>query len=233
MEQDTLDYDMLDRLIRGGTASDTACEQAAGALEEIAHGKRELCAVRHPLGFLCLPLLREGTRGVCVHLYEEDRGPGPAGSQMHAHSWELRSLVLYGRLTNRPVVVTDRPDVPTHRVFEVRSDPGGVDELLPTPRLVRGEPGPGQTSARGDAYSMPAGQFHTTVVEQGEPTATLVLGMSLPGHTDLSLGPLHGRGHVTVRQLCEPAHTRTTVRTALRRIHAEQRERSRPRTLRP
>jgi hypothetical protein len=127
-------------------------------------------------------------------------------------------------LINLPVGIRDRVPEPTHRVFEVHSDPAGVDELRPTSRLVRSEPGPGHTSSSGDTYSVPAGEFHTTVVAPGEPTATLVLGRSLPGHTDLSLGPLHGRGHRTARQLCESAHTEQTARTALRRVHAEQRK---------
>ncbi|MFJ4923014.1 hypothetical protein [Streptomyces sp. NPDC088725] len=218
-----MDYDSLDRLLRPGATPDAARDSAAGALADIASGTRELRAVRHPLGFLCLPLVRDGTRGVCVHLFESGVPAEPTAAPMHAHSWELRSLVLYGQVINLPVCVRDRAPEPTHRVYEVHSEQSGVDELRPTSRLVRTEPGPVHTSSSGDTYSVRAGEFHATVVARGEPAATLVLGRSLPGRTDLSLGPLHGGGHRTVRRLCDAEHTERTVRTALRRVHDEQR----------
>ncbi|MEK2472520.1 hypothetical protein ACH4YO_33650 [Streptomyces noursei] len=219
-----MDYDTLDRLLRPGTPREAPRASVTGALEDIACGKRELRAVRHPLGFLCLPLVRDGARGVCVHLFGTGTTADPTAAPMHAHSWELRSYVLYGRVGNLPVTVTDEARTPTHRIFEVFSAPSGVDELRPTARLVHCEPGPAASSGSGETYSLPAGEFHATVVTRGQPAATLVLGRSLPGHTDLSLGPLHGRGHRTVRRLCGAEQTERTVRTALRRIHAEQRE---------
>ncbi|GAA3159954.1 MULTISPECIES: hypothetical protein [Streptomyces] len=219
-----MDYDTLDRLLRPGTPREAPRAGITGVLEDIARGRRELRAVHHPLGFLCLPLVRDGARGVCVHLFGTGARPDPTAAPMHAHSWELRSYVLYGRVGNLPVTVTDAAHAPTHRIFEVISAPSGVDELRPTSRLVRCEPGPAAASGSGETYSLPAGEFHATVVTRDEPAATLVLGRSLPGHTDLSLGPLHGRGHRTVRRLCGAEHTERTVRTALRRIHAEQRE---------
>ncbi|MFI7101388.1 hypothetical protein ACIBK8_18685 [Streptomyces sp. NPDC050161] len=220
-----MDYDTLDHLLRPGGERGAPRERVTGVLEDIAAGKRELRAVRHPLGFLCLPLHRDGARGVCVHLFESGAADAqPTAAPMHAHSWELRSYVLYGRVGNLPVRVTDGGEGATHRVFEVVSAPSGVDELRPTSRLVRCEPGPAHSSVSGETYALPAGEFHATVVAEGEPTATLVLGRSLPGHTDLSLGPVHGRRHRTVRRLCAAEHTERTVRTALRRIHAEQRE---------
>lgn len=219
-----MDYDTLDHLLRCGGTRDAARDSVAGVLEDIASGEEELRAVLHPLGFLCLPLVRDGPRGVCVHLFESGSSAEPAAAPMHAHSWELYSFVLYGRVVNLPVSIRDRVREPTHRVFEVHSEPTGVDELRPTSRLVRSEPGPGHTSSSGDTYSVSAGEFHATVVARGQPTATLVLGRSLPGHTDLFLGPLHDRGRRTMRQLCELGQTAQTARTALRRVHAEQRK---------
>lgn len=220
-----MDYDKLEHALRDSSAPEDPRETVVGALEEIASGGRDLRAVRHPLGFLCLPLVRDGERGVCVHLFGSDTGAEPPSApQMHAHSWELRSHVLYGRVSNVPVRVREEGAEPTHRVFEVRSDPTGVDELRPTARLVHSERGPEHTSSGGETYTLPAGEFHSTLVSQGEPAATLVLGRSLPGRSDLFLGPLQGHGHSTVRRLCGAGHTRRTVRAALRRVHGEQRE---------
>ncbi|GAA4923676.1 hypothetical protein ACFPM3_31860 [Streptomyces coeruleoprunus] len=195
------------------------------ALEEIAAGKRELRAVRHPLGFLCLPLVRHGPDGVCLHLFgpEHDAGGPPAAPPMHAHSWELLSHVLYGEVGNVHVDVRDDPAGATHRVFEVRVGPDGVDEIRPTGRRVRAEPGATHISTAGQAYALGAGVFHSTVVTPGLAAATLVEGRSVPGGRDLSLGPLDGPPRRTTRLLCGTEDTIRAVRTALGRIHAERR----------
>ncbi|OEU92201.1 hypothetical protein DB35_08940 [Streptomyces abyssalis] len=224
-----MDYDELEDALRAGPATDRPREAVAGVLGEIAAGERQLRAVRHPLGFLCLPVVREGERGVCVHLFDGGTPSGqPTSAGAHAHSWELLSYVVYGRVSNVPVRVADpvtaAPPRPTHRVFEVHSAPDGTDELRPTDRLVRSEPGPEHTSGGGETYMLAAGEFHSTLVRNGEPAATLVLGRTLPGRTDLFLGPVHGRGHRTVRRLCGAEDTRRSVRAALRRVHAGQRE---------
>ncbi|CAL9408793.1 hypothetical protein SUDANB6_01609 [Streptomyces sp. enrichment culture] len=219
-----MDYPALERAARRQAAAEVV-RHAASELEQVASGRRDLRAVRHPLGFVCLPILRDGPRGVCVHVFgdagtagAEDR-PGPAVPQVHSHSWDLISTVLYGRLGNRRMRVHEEDLRPTHRVFEVHSDPSGVDELRPTGRLVTCRPGTEQTSVRGQTYVLPAGAFHTTVVPGDRPTATLVLGRTLPGRADLSLGPLQAPGHRMVRHKCDAARTARIARAVLRRIH--------------
>ncbi|MFD0395537.1 hypothetical protein ACFQ3Z_39285 [Streptomyces nogalater] len=127
--------------------------------------------------------------------------------------------MLYGRLGNRRMRVCEETARPTHRVFEVHSGPLGVDELRPTARLVTCRPGTEQTSVRGQTYALPAGIFHTTVVPGGRPTATLVLGRTLPGGADLSLGPLQAPAHRMVRHKCDAPQTARIARATLRRIH--------------
>ncbi|MCX5201847.1 hypothetical protein OG897_10335 [Streptomyces sp. NBC_00237] len=217
-----LDYDELETALdRAHTA--LLRDRARAALVDIATGVRELPAVRHPLGFLCLPLLREGPRGVCVHLFESDTAPEPGTSPMHSHSWDLHSHVLYGQVANLLVRTEDGGDRPTHRVFEVRSAPDGTDEILPTPVLVRSAPGPRRVSSGGESYTLPAGEFHATVVEHGRPAATLVLGLVRPGRADLSLGPLDGRATRSARRLCDARQTARTVSTALGRMDRRDR----------
>ncbi|MEU2391254.1 hypothetical protein [Streptomyces sp. NPDC007369] len=205
---------------------DHELERTLVALEEIASGERKLRAVRHPLGFLCLPLLREDPRGICVHLFEAGDRAEPGASPLHAHSWELRSRVLYGRVANLPVRVHapgDGEGGATHRVFEVHSGSDGVDEIRPTPLLVRSELGPARVTSRGETYALAAGEFHATALEGPEPAATLVHGLSVPGQVDLSLGPVDGRARRTTRRLCDTELTVRSVHAVLRRIHAEQR----------
>jgi len=55
--------------LRGAIAAgDTSTVEGwtADLLTEIVHGRHELAAVRHPLGFHCLPVRRSGGDGICV-----------------------------------------------------------------------------------------------------------------------------------------------------------------------
>nr|WP_240449335.1 hypothetical protein [Streptomyces harenosi] len=257
-----MDYPALERAARREDAAEVM-RHAASELRLIASGHSPLRAVRHPLGFICLPVLRDGPHGVCVHVFgnsgdsgdsgdswdSEDSGvsgdsgvpgasgvpgvpwvsgsgepagaprTGPAVPDVHSHSWELTSTVLYGRLGNRRMRVRERAGEPTHRVFEVHSDPSGVDEVRPTGRLVSCSPGAEQTSVRGQTYALPAGEFHATVVPGGRPTATLVLGRTVPGRADLSLGPLGAPGYRMVRRTCDATQTARIARAVLWRMH--------------
>ncbi|MGV9267789.1 hypothetical protein ACWDRR_24360 [Kitasatospora sp. NPDC003701] len=191
-----------------------------GILTEIASGTRPLRAVAHPLGFYCLPVLREGECGVCVHVFgpltpAPSRVAGPP--EIHCHSWELKSSVLYGRVGNLKVRVFDEPRRPTHRAFEVHSR-AGTDEIRPTPRLVRWEPVGEQRSARGETYTLAAGEFHATLLAAGAPAATVVLGRSVPGPVDVVLGPVDGPARRVVRRLCDAAQTARIAGEAARRI---------------
>ncbi|MER6091610.1 hypothetical protein [Streptomyces bluensis] len=233
-----MDYRALERAARREATAELSWH-AVSELEQIVSGRRALRAVRHPLGFVCLPILRDGPRGVCVHVFGRmafggtaSEGMGSGGMpqpestvpQVHSHSWDLTSTVLYGRLGNRRMRVHDEPAQPTHRVFEVHSDPSGVDDLRPTQRLVRCLPGAEQTTARGQTYSLLAGEFHTSVVPGGRPAATLVLGRTQPDRADLSLGPLSAPGHRMVRGTCDAAQTARIAQAALRRIHEPEPE---------
>jgi hypothetical protein len=216
-----MEYRTLERAAaHDGTAG--LLDYALSVLDDVASGRRPMRGVRHPLGFFCLPALREDGYGVCVHLFEGgEPSPvdAPATSLMHSHSWELTSCVLYGRIGNVRLTVHDQPERPTHRIFEVHSAPSGVDEIRPTPRLVRCAAGPAQVTGRGRVYRLSAGEFHTTVVPDGAAAATLVLGRSVPGLTDLSLGPLGGTGHRIERRTCHATQTARIARAALRRMH--------------
>jgi hypothetical protein len=214
-----MDYPALIRAARREAAAELL-EHAATELEDITSGRHSLRAVRHPLGFICFPVLREGTRGVCVHVFEGTAKLDELTSfQIHSHSWELTSTVLYGQVGNRRVRVHDEPGRPTHRVFEVHSAPSGVDEMRPTARLVRCLPDAEQTSVRGQTYALDPGEFHSTVVPEGRPAATLVLGRTVTDRTDLSLGPVHGARHRVVRKMCDAAQTGRIARATARRIH--------------
>ncbi|MFD0276308.1 hypothetical protein ACFVHB_20730 [Kitasatospora sp. NPDC127111] len=219
-------YATLDRAAGDALAAPALDGLVGGILAEVASGARAVRAVAHPLGFFCLPVLRDGVFGVCVHVFGPaagrpgttgGRGPGPDTREIHCHSWELKSSVLYGRVGNLRVTVHDEPDRPTHRAYEVRSA-AGADEIRPTPRLVRWEALGERTSTRGETYTLAAGEFHATVLPGGAPAATVVLGRSVPGPVDVVLGPVDGTARRVVRRQCDAARTARIAEAAARRL---------------
>jgi hypothetical protein len=198
-------YDMINRAVLDDTAGKVVPRWAADALSDVTSGRSHLLAIRHPLGFLCLPLERTGTRGVCVHLWT-DRLPQATSttSTTHSHSWDLVSFVLYGALYNELARVTDTRERPTHRVFAVDSGPDG-DVIRWTDRLVHREHGSQELYHGGEVYSLPAGVFHCTNA-MGE-VATVALGSGHPGAVDLVLGAFDTPTHGVRRQLCSRDET--------------------------
>ncbi|GLZ80751.1 hypothetical protein Afil01_55580 [Actinorhabdospora filicis] len=210
------DFELLAAAMGNGTAEKAVPAWVAGTLAGVAGHRLEFRAVRHPLGFACLPVLRAGEIGVCVHLWAAGRPEAdPSTSQMHAHSWELTSYVLYGVVRNELIEVFE--DAPTHRVFEIRSGPGG-DEIAPTARLVRPVRAEASTHGRGEVYRLPTGRFHTTSLPGTGDAATVVLGRGLPGARDLSLGPVDMSAHHVTRSLFGRADTVDAANATLRTL---------------
>jgi hypothetical protein len=214
-----MDYASIDAAIRRGTATDSVPRQALSRLRDIASGRRDLTAVRHPLGFLCFPVERAKEYGVCVHLWEPEVRRVLATPQVHAHSWDLMSYVLYGTLGNQCFRVADAPGSTTHRVFEVRSR-GDVDELHATRRLVSYQPEADDVYRAGSVYFLPAGQFHATVLPGGQDVATVVLGRSRPQAANLTLGPVHARSHTLTRSRCDVLETARAALIIVDRLEA-------------
>ena len=98
-------YAKIETAIRQGTAADWVPRWALELLRDIASGRCELTAVRHPLGFLCIPAQRSGEHGICIHVWTPALQPALTTSQVHSHSWDLTSYVLYGTLLNQRIRV--------------------------------------------------------------------------------------------------------------------------------
>ncbi len=208
--------DLYDAITRGG-GRDRLPEWGRGILEAVDSGQSPITAVRHPLGFLCIPVERSGAHGVCLHIWPA--APSAARtttSQIHCHSWDLVSYVLHGSIHNEVVTVTDgtaRPDGPggaVHRLFHVLSR-GETDEIIPTARTVRQAGRSLDVHRRGESYSLAAGVFHQSSVPH-PPAATIALGVLRPGTRDLSLGPPATGRHRITRLRCEPGEAARAVR---------------------
>lgn len=210
------DYDSFHRAMLDGTAGRAVPRWASGVLDEVAQHRTSIAGVRHPLGFVCLPVERTGGAGVCVHVWSDSfPRASPTTSTMHAHSWDLISYVLYGSVRNEIIDITDAAGDAAYRVFEIRSG-GDVDEVRETPRLVRCELRAAELSHRGDIYSLAAGVFHATVI-RGE-AATVALGSSRPGTMDLSLGGIGRKTHRVRRQRCDREETARAARIVTERL---------------
>jgi hypothetical protein len=211
-----MDYDSLHQAILNGTASQAIPRWASGILTEVAQNHTNIASVRHPLGFMCLPVERTREAGICVHIWSDSLPhASPTTSTMHAHSWDLISYVLYGSVRNEVINVTDAPDEAEYRVFKVRSGED-VDEMRETPRLVRCELKAAELSHRDDIYSVNAGVFHRTVVQ--DEAATVALGSSRQGTMDLSLGGINSKTHRVWRQRCDREETAYAARMVTERL---------------
>lgn len=211
-----MDHEHIRASMANGTADRVVPQWAVGALGEVIHGRRAITAVRHPLGFICLPLWRAGRDGACAHVWTDRfTQASPTTSAMHAHSWDLTSYVLYGRLRNELVNVTDTADNAAHRVFEVHTSPE-ADHLRRTSRLVRDRSRTVDRHQQGAVYSLPAGVFHQTVVE-GE-TATIALGRHHADGVDLALGGIETPTHRISRFRCDRDETMHVARMVVQRL---------------
>ncbi|MBT0770150.1 hypothetical protein KIH74_14515 [Kineosporia sp. J2-2] len=209
----TMTYASLDEAISRGAGPTVVPAASHHALLAVESGRQPLRAVRHPLGFFCLPVVRDGDLGVCVHVWTS-RLPPPGTvvtSPVHCHSWELVSYVLYGRVTHTLIDVDDDPDG-AQRVYEVLSR-DGVDEVRPTPRLVRCRVSRSRPTGPGSSYRLGAGQFHSSVADDGE-AATVVLGRTT-GNQDLTVGDRDLHGHLLPRERCSSRETAALARIAL------------------
>jgi hypothetical protein len=212
-----MNYETIDQAIRSGAAAREVPALCLPTLAEIANGSVPIRAIRHPLGFICLPVQRKGSLGVCVHLWTTELSQViPTTSGVHSHSWDLASFVLYGAIGNTFIHVTDDAREGTHRVFKVYSM-GDSDEMKATSRLVRYGAGQRHVARAGSAYYLPAGNFHESSLGADAEAATVVLGR-VGGVSDLSLGHPELPTHRIVRQHCGQQETAETARIVLRKL---------------
>jgi hypothetical protein len=211
-----MNYTDVYREIQEGTAGGRLAARVTQVMMETAQGTRPMTAIRHPLGFICLPVARHDEHGICIHMWTgRPAKPQLTTSPIHSHSWDLFSYVLYGEVRNQLMQVTDAPATPSHRVFEVHND-GDIDEIRYTARLVHCAPGSEQPIAAGNFYRVAAGEFHMTVV--ATQAATVVLGRGRTDMIDLSLGGLTTPTHRVRRQRCAQQETMRLARALANRM---------------
>jgi hypothetical protein len=217
----------LEAAVRRSSIDDVHSALGELGLSEVAEGRRELQAVRHPLGFACLPLQRQGDDGICIHVFPAGPRPHLTTSPVHCHSWNLLSFVLYGGVVHERFDVVDTAAGPW-QVFAVRSD-RGKDEISPTGRLVAVHAAGTTLCRMGEFYDLPAGVFHTSSVRTGCDAATVVIGRNRPDVANLTLAPRDVQTHVIDRGLYSEEATAALARQVIKRLSvAEGRSPYRP-----
>ncbi|MFC9895891.1 hypothetical protein ACFVMC_19560 [Nocardia sp. NPDC127579] len=206
--------------LRGSITASATPAREVGAwvrdyLRPVAAGTVAASAVRHPLGFLCFPVWRGGDLGVCLHVWTEGARAHPTTSPMHAHSWDLLSLVLYGAVANDVFDLVESPETPTHRLFEVHSGADG-DLVRATPQVVGYRLRSHEVFRSGEVYSLPNGVFHVSDVVGV--AATVALGEYRHGKPDRSLGGLATDDHWVHRAPCTADEVRRVARTVLEQL---------------
>jgi len=189
------------------------------ALRAVRSGEREPEMIRHPLGFMCLPLHRSDRLGLCIHVWRDDVDVArPTTSGYHLHTWNLFSYVLYGGVKNEVGRVWEPPrprDAP-FRLFEIHSrEPSErgkppVDHIVPTPALVAYTATGAEKVYMGDGYVVNARQYHRTQVMNKAFTATLVLAEDWDERPQLSLGAVDHPEEIVTRDWY-PAEVARTV----------------------
>ncbi|MFI9502815.1 hypothetical protein [Nocardia sp. NPDC052566] len=205
-------YDRL-RLLVGSPAPGQAVRRwTIDFLTGLLDGRIDLMAIQHPLGFFCFPVWRGTGLGVCLHVWAEGPRAAPTTSPMHAHSWDLVSVVLYGTVGNEIIDVDPAPARPTHRIFEIQSAADG-DLVRATSRLASYRIRSCERFRAGETYTLRHGVFHVSDVHGA--AATVVLGRDRHGTRDRSLAPLSTTDHWVQRIACTATETRRIAKTTL------------------
>lgn len=205
-------YTRLENAIRDTPTR--AWQEIAPYLEDLAADRKRLNAVHHPLGFVCLPIVRDDSpQGVCLHYWSGATGHQPTTSRYHCHSWTLLSHVLAGSVGNQRLRLIPGDQF---RLYEVRSDRDDrTDVFLPTPRLTGIRGSTPEVHHAGQSYELAAGTFHTSVSTTSDVSVTLVLGRVVPGAADLSLGEATLGKHTVARLSAAPHEARRMAREIL------------------
>ncbi len=198
----------------GGLVESAA--HAANFLEAAADAAAHLPVTQHPLGFLHLDLSGLSERGAArLHLWAAEfiAMADPLG-RLHDHTWELRSTVLAGELTDH--VLTPAPDANGEYLAH-------VVQYGPAGNRVRVRPGRWRLDAvdvrhvrAGQHYRLAPRLVHRTEVSV-VPTATLVLPIEHGGPGPTVFAPRElGDVRAAPRTPIEPRVAASALRVAAR-----------------
>ncbi|AEU34959.1 hypothetical protein [Granulicella mallensis] len=153
-----------------------------------------ICACRlrrHPLGFIHGELMSYKHAAVRLHIWDSiERVMQEPRWFIHTHTFDLKSIVLTGCLTNRLYAWSEAELSPNKRLYKI-TYAGEVSRLEATDQLGRCEPLSSEDVNTSQTYSVDFGEFHNTFVPEGVFTATIALTIKRPGNP-LVVGATNG-----------------------------------------
>ncbi|GLX47440.1 hypothetical protein Shyhy01_03900 [Streptomyces hygroscopicus subsp. hygroscopicus] len=206
----------LRALLASGTADERLGRGCAEILRDIARGRLTPRGLRHPLGFLYVPLDRRPDSVLRLHLWP--RRPWWSTlttSPYHMHAWRLVSYVHRGAVRNTTVEVRAAADGDAeYRVFDIDGE-GERDLLVPSEETVAVSSRATSTVRAGGLYGLDVGTFHCTSLLEGTAAVTLALVDRVPGARERALGPCGLGRHSTLRATAPADELRRFARESL------------------
>jgi hypothetical protein len=185
--------ELLPAVLSSSDDSDDLREPIRPVLERLADKPELVDPTEHVLGFVHCRLGETAGRVIRLHIWSVP--PLNAAEPewlIHNHLWEIRSHILCGQLEDHRFNVSTVPEGP-HRLYEVHYEGARSRRVASNRRVDCHLVEKNQWSA-GDRYVIPPGDFHTTVVDPGVLTATLVVtGIPSP-ERPLVVGSVSGQG---------------------------------------
>jgi hypothetical protein len=188
---------------------------AIGALVDgvIADPRRATTAVFHPLGCLYAELSRDPMRSLRLHVWGLDsRHFVSSGFALHAHDFDLHSVVLTGALEHRTYTkAAAAAGGVRYQVYEI-DYLRDVNVLRPSGQFLSLRAEPEHAVTEGESYIVEAGRVHSVRAIAPGLTATFVAAVLRPDRRGLVLGPERGRADVrTVRRRCDAAELQSVL----------------------
>lgn len=224
MINSTNDLRQIRRLLLARDDPGRLNEQLICLVHELSVGSRTFDAVYHPLGFVYVPLLRARDWTLRLHFWKAGGVP-VVGTwrpyMVHMHTWDLYSYVLQGDLVNQVISVEETSRRADFRVFEIVGK-DRVSTISPTSTTVRASISSEQRVSAGHFYSLPHGQYHTTLNPSGRDIVTAALVVRVPGTMERTLGPLDGQTHDIVRRPCASSELADHAAAAMATLRSER-----------
>jgi hypothetical protein len=150
-------------------------ETAGSILREVADDHRLLAeATQHVLGFMHLRIAEFSGYALRLHIWPTPQYPPALPVWLvHTHAWRLSSLVVVGEVENRIYDVAEAPDG-EHRLYEVVYE-GDHSKRVSLPARVSCRRATTDRIGKGVVYEVPAGAYHSTVVDDGVFAVTFVV----------------------------------------------------------
>ncbi|MGF6952443.1 hypothetical protein QF028_004948 [Neobacillus sp. B4I6] len=146
----------------------------------------------HPLGFIHIPLGKVNKQSIRLHIWShQERRKQQPFYPIHTHIFELKSHLLYGSLKNRIYEISTE-NFPLENVIYSVDYNSQVSILKRTEKKINYKQITEGIFQKGDYYSVKKGNFHSSEVNEGQFTATIVLTSDIENSTPLVIGDAIG-----------------------------------------